>query len=140
MSEPPVSGGTQHSNRPLAVAVIVAITIVIAVTVGAARPGGLGALLATTCSVGFAGVDANITYSGNGAEASCAQEVQAGNSAYRLDSQATGTLICRYHWDGLERTVRDQGALKAYGGAICAELDKQWLATGHSPLNQPTPS
>lgn len=100
-------------------------------------------VVTTSCTVGFAGTDLNITVEGGGGGPSCDQAVakvgdQTGiGSAYR--TSATGTLMCRYKLpDGLTYTVRDRGALKVYGNAACAALQSK-TAEAKKAADMPDP-
>lgn len=92
--------------------------------------------LSTSCTVGYAGTNLNITVEGWGAGKTCQDLMKsapggaaAANGQTPLgsgyESSPAGTLMCRYNLSGLTYTVRDSGALNLYGTAACAALEAQ---------------
>lgn len=80
-----------------------------------------------TCTVGKAGTDLQITYSGPNANASCQAYIQTASSSHYLVDQPdpTGALVCRYTIKQITVTVRDKGVFKFEGSAVCDELRAQ---------------
>lgn len=77
----------------------------------------------STCTVGYAGTDMNVTIEGIGADKECrdlstGQDQQVTEMAV-YGTNPSGTLICRYAVNDLTYTVRDTGMLKLYGNQEC---------------------
>jgi hypothetical protein len=89
--------------------------------------------IAQDCTVGYAGSDLNVEIKGMRADSACQQLMKAPptagsdqpsvGSGYRR--QPGGTLMCRVTLNGLSYSVRDSGALKLYGSAVCGALQAQ---------------
>jgi hypothetical protein len=78
----------------------------------------------SSCTVGYAGTDLNITVQGWASGSACDEMIRSSAGVgYRADP--TGTLVCRYPIDGRTWTVRDQGVFKLYGASACEYLSKQ---------------
>lgn len=112
------------------------IAAIVLVVLAGLLPAACSPPWSTTCTVGYAGNDLNITVEGVGADDACGQlekqgpahstgtpgDVPAG-SGYA--TSPTGTLVCQYTIRGLEYTVRDQGLIKLNGAVACSELSRR---------------
>lgn len=86
------------------------------------------ALLPVDCYVGMTGEAVSITVSGVGAGLACDKLISTQSSLkpYRLTQAPTNPIMCEYTLpNNLHFIVRDEGLLKMYGKAFCAELEKQ---------------
>jgi hypothetical protein len=125
----PAVGG--NMGRNVALALLLGVTVLFSVLLARCTNG-----LSTSCTVGYAGTNLNITVEGWGAGNTCQNLMKsapggaaAANGQTPLgsgyDSSPGGTLMCRYNLNGLTYTVHDSGALNLYGNAACAALAAQ---------------
>jgi hypothetical protein len=112
------------------------IGAVVLVVLAGVLPAACSPPWSTTCTVGYAGNDLNITVEGVGADDACGQlqkqgpahssgspgDVPAGSG---YDTSPHGTLVCQYTIKGLKYTVRDQGLIKLNGAVACTELSHE---------------
>lgn len=112
------------------------IAAAVLVVLAGALPAACSPPWSTTCTVGYAGSDLNITVEGVGADDACGQlQKQGPNHASGAPGDVpagsgyltspTGTLVCQYTIHGLKYTVRDQGLIKLNGAVACTELSRQ---------------
>jgi hypothetical protein len=106
---------------------------------GATLPAACTAPWPTTCTVGYADTDLNITAQGVGADDACGKLMKVAPSSAGSSGDVTpgsgyrtspsGTLVCRYQVRGVTITVRDQGLLRLAGRAACAALEREALVS-----------
>jgi hypothetical protein len=86
--------------------------------------------LRTECSIGISGTAASLTVRGWAAGQACREIMtgrgqESGTTWYEKTEQLVPTVICEYTISGRRFIVRDDGALKIAGSAICAYLEKR---------------
>jgi chromosome segregation ATPase len=113
---------------------LVRVLTTVAILVTVLLPAACTNPLPTSCTVGYAGTNLNITVEGADADATCKELIKqapGGHNSQDINvgggygTNYTGTLVCRYKINTLTYTVRDQGALMLYGNSVCEYLRQQ---------------
>ncbi len=74
-----------------------------------------------TCTVGVVGTAANVTFTGDNAQAECDSYTRAHRSMYSLDSPQ-GDELCAGTIDGQKYAVRDTGLFHIEGLTLCRDF------------------
>lgn len=83
----------------------------------------IGMLIGPECTIGLTGTGATVTVKGWAARDACAEvKRQTYWPTYQQEGVLPAPVVCRYSRQGRVYTVRDEGALKVAGAALCATL------------------